>query len=109
MVWKNISKPENMHSNHLRQVCILIQNNLIYREYIQNSVDAVSTLMNIESSQKRRSNNRGFRGIGRLDGMGYCGCLVFTTSVENENRKTIVEFDCKKLRCLFVPGSSLGN
>lgn len=121
---------------------------IIYREYIQNSVDAleaavqnnliepqsmridiivdaenayisirdngtgiesvnvVSTLMNIGSSQKRHSNNRGFRGIGRLGGMSYCGRLVFTTSAENENTKTIVEFDCKKLRQLLVPGTN---
>lgn len=121
---------------------------IIYREYIQNSVDAletavqanllepqsmridivvdeensyisvrdngtgiksetaVSTLMNIGSSQKRHSNNRGFRGIGRLGGMSYCNRLVFTTSAENETVKIIVEFDCKKLRQLLVPGAN---
>lgn len=71
-----------------------------------NSENAVSTLMNIGSSQKRHSNNRGFRGIGRLGGMSYCGRLVFTTSAENESTKTIVEFDCKKLRQLLVPGAN---
>lgn len=121
---------------------------IVYREYIQNSVDALeqavqnsilepqsmridiivdsenayisikdngtgiesdnaaATLMNIGSSQKRHSNNRGFRGIGRLGGMSYCGKLVFTTSAENEAIKTIVEFDCKKLRQLLVPGAN---
>lgn len=121
---------------------------IIYREYIQNSVDslenaiaqnmiepqsmridiivddensvisirdngtgipcgkAVSTLMNIGSSQKRHSNNRGFRGIGRLGGMSYCDLLIFSTSAENEDKKTIVEFDCKKLRHLLVPGAN---
>ena len=121
---------------------------IIYREYIQNSVDslesavsanliepqsmridiivdaesayisikdngtgipaaqAVSTLMNIGSSTKRHDNNRGFRGIGRLGGMSYCGRLVFTTSADNETTKTIVEFDCKKLRQLLVPGAN---
>ena len=120
---------------------------IIYREYIQNSVDAlevavkmgllephdmkidivvnaengyisicdngtgikstnaVSTLLNIGNSQKSHSNNRGFRGIGRLGGMSYCGRLVFTTSAANENSKTIVEFDCKKLKQLLVPGA----
>ena len=120
---------------------------IIYREYIQNSVDslemavksnlieqqgmridiivdddnsyisisdngtgissdkAVSTLMNIGSSTKRHANNRGVRGIGRLGGMSYCGKLVFTTSAENESVKTIVEFDCVKLRQLLVPGA----
>ena len=67
-----------------------------------NSKSAVSTLLNIGSSQKRHSNNRGFRGIGRLGGMSYCGRLVFTTSAENETTKTIVEFDCKKLKQLLV-------
>lgn len=121
---------------------------IVYREYIQNSVDAleaavesnliepqsmridiivdaenayisirdngtgiksasaVSRLMNIGSSPKRHSNNRGFRGIGRLGGMSYCGRLVFTTSAEGESTKTVVEFDCKKLRQLLVPGAN---
>lgn len=70
-----------------------------------NSAYAVPSLMNIGSSQKRHSSNRGFRGIGRLGGMSYCGRLVFTTSAINEGIKTIVEFDCKKLRQLLVPGA----
>lgn len=68
------------------------------------SVDAAKTLMNVGSSKKRNSNNRGFRGIGRLGGMSYCDTLVFTTSAENENVKTVVSFDCKRLRRLLVPG-----
>lgn len=36
--------------------------------------------------------------------MSYCDTLVFTTSTENENIKTVVSFDCKKLRHLLVPG-----
>ncbi len=121
---------------------------IIYREYIQNSVDAleaavemnliepqsmridiivnaeasnitirdngtgisaesaVSTLMNIGSSKKRHTNNRGFRGIGRHGGMSYCSRLVFTTSAENESQKTIIEFNCKKLRQLLIPGAN---
>lgn len=66
--------------------------------------DARDTLMNVGNSRKRHSNNRGFRGIGRLGGMSYCDTLVFTTSAENESQKTVVAFDCKKLRNLLVPG-----
>ena len=119
---------------------------IVYREYIQNSVDSLETavannllepqgmridivinaedsiisirdngmgipcaeaketLMNVGNSKKRHSNNRGFRGIGRLGGMSYCDTLVFTTSAENEPQKTIVSFDCKKLRNLLIPG-----
>lgn len=65
---------------------------------------AANTLMNVGNSKKRNSNNRGFRGIGRLGGMSYCDTLVFTTSAENEAVKTIISFDCKKLRRLLVPG-----
>ena len=103
---------------------------IVYREYIQNSVDALeyaceqgiierqgmridilvdkaarsitirdngagiekskaqATLLNIGSSSKRHSKNRGFRGIGRLGGMSYCNTIIFTTSAENEAFKT---------------------
>ena len=68
------------------------------------AAEAAQTLMNVGSSKKRNANNRGFRGIGRLGGMSYCNTLVFTTSAENEKVKTIVSFNCKKLRHLLVPG-----
>lgn len=66
--------------------------------------EAKDTLMNVGNSKKRHSNNRGFRGIGRLGGMSYCDTLVFTTSAEQEPKKTVVSFDCKKLRNLLIPG-----
>lgn len=68
------------------------------------AAEAAQTLMNVGSSKKRNANNRGFRGIGRLGGMSYCNTLVFTTSAENEKVKTVISFDCKKLRHLLVPG-----
>jgi molecular chaperone HtpG len=66
--------------------------------------EAKATLMNVGNSKKRNSNNRGFRGIGRLGGMSYCDTLIFSTSYEGENSKTIITFDCKKLKKLLVPG-----
>jgi hypothetical protein len=119
---------------------------IIYREYIQNSVDSleqavesqliekqsmridivinsetkkisvrdngtgiskdivVSTLIDIGNSKKRHTNNRGFRGIGRLGGMSYCNKLIFSTSADMEDVKTVICFNCKKLRELLVPG-----
>lgn len=119
---------------------------IVYREYIQNSVDSLenavanglidkqsmriditineedsyisfrdngtgisnseaqASLLNVGSSKKRNSNNRGFRGIGRLGGMSYCDNLVFTTSAEGEDCKTVISFDCKRLRELLIPG-----
>ena len=68
------------------------------------ALEAAKTLMDVGNSKKRNANNRGFRGIGRLGGMSYCDTLIFTTSAENENVKTVVSFDCKKLKRLLVPG-----
>ncbi len=68
--------------------------------------EAAQTLMNVGSSKKRNANNRGFRGIGRLGGMSYCDTLVFTTSAEDEKVKTVISFDCKRLRHLLVPGEN---
>lgn len=68
------------------------------------SSETQATLMNVGNSKKRNANNRGFRGIGRLGGMSYCDTLIFSTSYEGENCKTIVTFDCKTLKKLLVPG-----
>ena len=38
--------------------------------------------------------------------MSYCDTLVFSTSAESEPIKSIVTFDCKKLRALLVPGAN---
>ncbi len=119
---------------------------IIYREYIQNSVDAIeeavnnrymeisdakieiiidqdeykvtiydngagvkaneayNTLTDIGNSKKKHTNNRGFRGIGRLGGLSYCDKLIFTTSYKGENTKAIVVFNCKRLKELLIPG-----
>ena len=98
----------------------------IFREYIQNSCDAVDAAVNagvlsenegrididldydsrkititdngigisakdfrrvmgnIADSDKRHSENRGFRGIGRLCGLAYCGTVRFTAKFRGE-------------------------
>jgi molecular chaperone HtpG len=63
---------------------------------------SIETLVNIGNSNKKRSFNRGFRGIGRLAGLGYCNTLTFTTSSLGESKKTIVTFDAMKLRELLL-------
>ena len=68
------------------------------------SSEARATLMNVGNSKKRNANNRGFRGIGRLGGMSYCDTLIFSTSFEGENCKSVISFDCKRLKELLVPG-----
>ena len=66
------------------------------------SAHAVSTLIDIGNSSKQRTQNRGFRGIGRLAGLGYCEELVFSTSFSGEDKKTIIHFNAKLLRELLL-------
>ena len=67
---------------------------------------AVKTLLDIGNSQKTRNVSRGFRGIGRLAGLGYCDSLAFTTSAVGEATKTIITFDTKRLKELLIPSNS---
>lgn len=112
----------------------------IYREYIQNSADAIDkavetgvftskkdghiwietnkntryikirdnatgiscgkvedVLRNIARSPKERGLDKGFRGIGRLGGLGYCDELRFITSFQGEDSKSIMIWNAKKL------------
>jgi len=68
--------------------------------------EAAKVLMDIGNSKKRSTSNRGFRGIGRLGGLSYCSRLVFCTSAIGDSQRTIVSFNCDKLRELLVPGKS---
>ena len=60
--------------------------------------NAVSLLVDIASSKKDRKKDRGFRGIGRLGGLGYCEKLVFETSFAGEPFQSVISWDAKKLR-----------
>lgn len=59
---------------------------------------AIATLIDIGNSSKHRISNRGFRGIGRLAGLGYCEELLFITSAVGEDKKTLVRFNAKLLK-----------
>lgn len=64
------------------------------------------TLLDIGNSTKLHTNNRGFRGIGRLGGLSYCKKLSFCTTSFGEKEKTLVTFDCEKLKKMLIPGQS---
>ena len=65
---------------------------------------ARKTLLDIGNSTKLHTENRGFRGIGRLGGLSYCKKLSFCTTTRGEDVKTIVTFDCERLKKLLIPG-----
>jgi molecular chaperone HtpG len=62
------------------------------------SSDVLSLLGNIAASTKDRTKRKGFRGIGRLGGLGYCKKLTFETSSVNESVKSIMEWDAAQLK-----------
>ena len=68
------------------------------------SLLARKTLLDIGNSTKLHTVNRGFRGIGRLGGLSYCKQLSFCTTARGEDVKTVVTFDCERLRQLLIPG-----
>ena len=55
-------------------------------------------LRNIAQSTKQRGVDKGFRGIGRLGGLGYCSKLIFETTFQGESVKSIMTWDAMLLR-----------
>jgi len=62
------------------------------------SQEVLPLLGNIAQSTKNRYEDKGFRGIGRLGGLGYCERLIFETSFYGENKKSIMTWNAKKLK-----------
>jgi len=55
-------------------------------------------LSNLGSSAKRGTAARGFRGVGRLAGLGYCQELIFRSRVEGDSHVSELRWDCRILR-----------
>lgn len=53
------------------------------------------TLLSIGASKKSQESNRGFRGIGRLGGLGYCDKLIFETRSSSEEPVFVISWDSK--------------
>jgi Histidine kinase-, DNA gyrase B-, and HSP90-like ATPase len=56
------------------------------------------TLTAIGGSQKRGKGQRGFRGVGRLSGLGYCQELVFRSKSINDTCVYELRWDGRKLK-----------
>lgn len=66
---------------------------------------AYSRLVSLGASRKNPNLHAGFRGIGRLAGIAYCGTLRFKTKASGEAVGTIIEYDCGKIRGYLKPGA----
>lgn len=66
------------------------------------SKDVLRFLGDVANSQKDREQRKGFRGIGRLGGLGYCNKLIFETSSQGEEVKSVMSLDAKTLRKIIL-------
>ncbi len=67
--------------------------------------DVFHALGDIGHSNKAHDEDRGFRGIGRLGGLGYCTELHFITSCQGESCQTITSWYARRLRELLQPNN----
>lgn len=55
-------------------------------------------MTDVADSDKDRDTEKGFRGIGRLAGLGYCEKLIFRTTAKGEDKLSTIVWDGVKLR-----------
>lgn len=55
-------------------------------------------MTDVADSDKDRDTEKGFRGIGRLAGLGYCDKLIFHTTAKGEDKESIITWDGIKLK-----------
>ena len=63
--------------------------------------DFAERLTAFGASKKRGKGARGFRGVGRLAGIGYCQELIFRSRVHGENKVSELRWDCRKLKTIL--------
>jgi histidine kinase/DNA gyrase B/HSP90-like ATPase len=67
------------------------------------------TLVALGASRKRGTKARGFRGVGRLAGLGYCRELIFRTQVDGEREISEMRWDCQRLKTILRDSSFDGQ
>lgn len=70
--------------------------------------DFVKRLTSFGASSKRGFHARGFRGVGRLAGIGYCQELVFRSRSVGEDTVNEMRWDCRKVKS-SLRSSELGG
>ena len=67
------------------------------------------TLVALGASRKRGTKARGFRGVGRLAGLGYCQELVFRARFDGEREISEMRWDCRRLKSILRDATFAGN
>ncbi len=71
------------------------------------AAQAFEILHNIGNSSKNFTINKGFRGIGRLGGLGYCERLSFITKFKGESKYSKSVWNCAEFRKLINNNNKL--
>ena len=67
--------------------------------------DFKKKMTDVADSEKDRNTDKGFRGIGRLAGLGYCDTLIFRTTVKDEDKESIIKWDGVRLKEIVADSS----
>ncbi len=67
------------------------------------------TLIALGASRKRGTKARGFRGVGRLAGLGYCQELIFRSQFDSEREISEMRWDCRRLKSILRDASFKGE
>lgn len=102
----------NCNSDSKGEIEVVINGTDKVLEIIDNGIGiqadlAERVLHDIGRSTKKLDQFRGFRGIGRLGGLGYCKTLQFITKSKGEKIQSISTWDCHKLKDLICQENSL--
>lgn len=67
--------------------------------------DFKKKMTDVADSEKDRNTDKGFRGIGRLAGLGYCDTLIFRTTVKDEDKESVIKWDGVRLKEIVADSS----
>ena len=67
--------------------------------------DFKKKMTDVADSEKDRNTDKGFRGIGRLAGLGYCDTLIFRTTVKGEDKESIIKWNGVRLKDIVADSS----
>jgi len=74
-----------------------------------NEDEFVQRMTSFGASAKRGTSARGFRGVGRLAGLGYCQGLKFRSRTKEAKRVIQVNWNCRLLKKLLLSTEFVGN
>lgn len=107
----DIAKKNNSFPDEKLEIIITldIKNRNIYIRDSANGIpanDVEKRLGDVADSEKIQGENKGFRGIGRLGGVGYCKELRFVTTYRGETKETTMIWNAKKLQEIIADSSN---